>query len=49
MAEIIYSVLLSNEGPISMDVTTDPIEWFERGCFTVGKTELENIFIVLKD
>ena len=44
MAEIIYSVLLSNEGPINMDVTTDPIEWFESGCFTVGKTESEKYF-----
>ena len=38
MAEIIYSVLLSNDGPISMDVNTDPIESFDSGCFIVGKT-----------
>ena len=44
MAEIIYSVLLSNEGPISMDVTTDPIECFESGYFSVGKTKSGKYF-----
>ena len=38
MAEIIYSVLESNKGPINMDVTTDPIIWFENGYFAIGKT-----------
>ena len=44
MAEIIYSVLLSNEGPISMDVTTDPIECFTSVYFAVGKTESGKYF-----
>ena len=44
MIEIIYSAHLSNEGPISMDVTTDPIVSFESGGFAVGKTESGKYF-----
>ena len=44
MAEIIYSARLSNGGPISMDVTTDPIECFTSDYFAVGKTESGKYF-----
>ena len=39
MAEIIYSVISSNEGTINMDVFTDPIIWFNSGEFAFGKTK----------